>query len=92
MTAHPKIDKATLAAATHVQALVDEAVAAERLRIAALERQIRLQDAIMDACRSVAVATDELAQARFAGVREIPARRKVEAACKRLVTTMRRRG
>lgn len=47
---------------------------------------------IAEACKLVAIATDRLAQAQFVGRSEIPARRALERACKRLSIVMHKHG
>lgn len=91
MTARAKIDPATLAVAASVQALVDEAVRLERLRIAALERELARHDRVREACRRVGVASDAVQQARYAGTaveRKMMAR--LERAAKELSDVMRK--
>lgn len=87
MTAPMRIDPATLAAAARVQALVDDAVRLERIRIAALERDLARHERLHKACRRVANASDALAQARFSSA-EPAARKALERECGRLKAAM----
>lgn len=92
MTAHQRIDEATLRLARGLQGLVAEELAAQRRAEAARARAERIDAEIMAACRAVAAATDALAQAQFAGASELPARRRLERAAKGLADAMRRHG
>lgn len=56
------------------------------------EKARRIDAEIMAACKAVGAAHDALAQARFAGAPEIPARRRLERAAAHLATVMRRHG
>lgn len=66
----------------------------ERLAAAspAKPKPSKADDDIMEACRVVAAASDRLAQAKFAGVSEIPARKSLDRAATLLSRAMRRHG
>lgn len=64
-----------------------------KLRVPAPPARIcRLDADMMRACRRVATACDALEQAKFAGLREVAARRELEKAAKALERVMRKQG
>lgn len=84
-----QIDKARLITA-RIAPVIREMVSEE---VESLRGQMLSSDAeIMKACRHVAEAYDALMQAKFSGIREVPARTGLERAAKTLERAMRKHG
>ena len=92
MTAHPRISERTLQIAARVQALVDAELVRMRGVEARLEQARQVDADIMTVCRAVGQAVDSLAQARFSGVAEVSARRRLEQAARRMTTLLKKHG
>jgi len=86
----PDIDASRIAAAI-APIMAEHLAAARQAWVAREEAFHRRQEALLDACRAVGQAVDQLAQDRYTP-RETLARRKLEEAATQLRTIMRKRG
>lgn len=102
MTAHPRLKPEAVAPLDHVDDVARRLLPAlrglvraevEQLRVPAPRAVVLKPDAeIMAACKKVALAVDRLAQAKFAGAAEIPARMALIKAATTLGNVMKRHG
>jgi hypothetical protein len=90
MTVHA--DERTLRIAARIDEIVAEQVRLEAARAEHLAKAEKADAEIMRACKAVGLASDEIAQAQFAGAAELPARRRLERAAAHLANVMRNHG
>ncbi|MEP9389634.1 hypothetical protein [Mesorhizobium sp. KR9-304] len=92
-----RIDPRVLRLATRIDHLVAEEAKKQQERLVRSREELRARadradSEIMLACKAVGEASDALAQAKFSGGPELPARRKLERAAAHLASVMRKHG
>ncbi|NGO50454.1 hypothetical protein [Allomesorhizobium camelthorni] len=87
-----QIDPRVLKLAERLDHLVVEEARLIQARADHVAKAERADSEIMAACQAVGEASDAIAQAKFAGAPELPARRRLERAAALLAKVMRKHG
>jgi len=87
-----QINPRVLKIAERIDHLVAEEARMMQARAEHVAKAARADAEIMRACKAVGEASDAIAQAKFAGAPELPARRRLERAAAHLASVMRKHG